>query len=287
MTRDALRDIAYRLPWRSSGVRSGAHASRLTGGGGVFKDLAPLLAQPDPRRLALRASLSDPFETLKVRRLEQTTAVTVYVLVDVSASMAFHGQTDKLDLAADLAEAISICAARAGDDFGLIAFDQTVNASAFLRRTRSRGAHAESVAQLRSIKPTASGVAGVVEAAALLAGPRKLVFLISDFLWSDDDVERAFAALAAHDVVPIEIDDSRQIDRLPDWGLLRLYDLETNARRLIAMRPSLKAEWRRRRDKRRAALHGRCAEAGRDAFEVTDSIDWDRLSAYLMHGYAT
>lgn len=287
MTSDALRDIAYRLPWRSSSVRNGTHRSRMTGGGGVFKDLAPLINQPDPRRLALRASLADPFETLKVKRLEQTTAVTVYVLVDVSASMAFRGATDKLAVAADLGEAISMCASRAGDYFGLIAFDRAVRTDAFLQRTRSRSAHHAAVVRLRALKPSLSGITGIAEATSVLAGPRKLVFLISDFIWSEDEFDSTFAGLAAHDVVPIEIDDSRQIDNLPEWGLLRFYDLETSKRRLVAMRPTLKEEWRRRRNARRASLHARCAEIGRDAFQVKDRIDWDRLSSYLMHGYAT
>ncbi|PPD00344.1 MAG: hypothetical protein CTY31_04115 [Hyphomicrobium sp.] len=286
MTSDALRDIAYRLPWRSSSVRNGTHRSRMTGGGGVFKDLAPLINQPDPRRLALRASLADPFETLKVKRLEQSTAISVYVLVDVSASMAFRGETNKIEIAADLSEAISICASRAGDDFGLIAFDLTLRPETFLSRTRSRSAHRDAVAKLRSLNPTNAGVTGISEAAAMLVGPRKLVFLISDFLWSDDELKYSFADLAAHDVIPIEIDDSRQIDKLPDWGLLRLYDIETSTRRLVAMRPKLKEEWRRRRNARRASLHARCAEAGRDAFQIKDRIDWDRLSSYLMYGYA-
>lgn len=286
MTHGELRDVAYRVPWRSSSVRNGVHRSRMIGGGGVFKDLVPLMRHPDPRRIALRASVSDPFENLLVQRSEQTTAISVYVLVDVSASMAFQGRANKLALAADMAEALSICAARAGDQFGLIAFDQTARDELLLPRTRSRAAHRAAIDQLRAFTPHQRGVDGIAQAAGLLSGAKKLVFLISDFLWSNEDAEQAFANLSLHDVVPIEIDDSMQIDGLPEWGLLRLFDLETNTRRLVAMRPALKQAWKLRRQERRAAISARCAQSGREPFTVQDQIGWDRLISYLMHGHA-
>ena len=41
--------------------------------GGYFRDFAPLLRSPDPRRIDLRVSARDPFEGLHVRRFEQKT----------------------------------------------------------------------------------------------------------------------------------------------------------------------------------------------------------------------
>ncbi|MEI9901029.1 MAG: DUF58 domain-containing protein [Hyphomicrobium sp.] len=91
-------DIPYRLPWRHA--RAGVHRSKLEGSGGFFRDVVPLVRSPDPRRLDLRISARDPFGGLHVRRFEHKAAVTVYVLVDVSASMGFCGSTDKFALAA-------------------------------------------------------------------------------------------------------------------------------------------------------------------------------------------
>lgn len=284
MTHQPLRDVAYRLPWRSSGIRQGVHRSRMTGGGGKFKDLAPLLDQPDPRRIALRASLTNPFEQLLVRRFEQTTAISVYALVDISASMNFRGRTHKLSLASDLVDALAKCAARAGDKFGVIAFGDTVAPDHLLPATRSASAHTSVVESLRSLQPSDRGTGGIEEAAGFIAGRRKLVFLISDFLNPPAEIDRMFACLAMHDVIPIELDDSRQIDDLPDWGLLRLNDLETNAQRLVMMRPALKAAWRERQTARKKELYARSDAAGREAFPVKDEVDWSALAAYLTYG---
>ena len=100
-------DLPYQLAWRSSEVRAGAHRGKREGAGGFFRDVAPLLRSPDPRRLDLRVSARDPFEGLHVRRFEQKATVTVYALVDVSASMGFRGASDKMHIAADLCAALA------------------------------------------------------------------------------------------------------------------------------------------------------------------------------------
>ncbi|TAN51142.1 MAG: hypothetical protein EPN21_07340 [Methylococcaceae bacterium] len=56
----AMADVTlYRVPWRYGGFRPGIHASRHAGSGQLFQRLAGLLDYPDPRRLDLRASLTD------------------------------------------------------------------------------------------------------------------------------------------------------------------------------------------------------------------------------------
>ncbi|HEY9215796.1 MAG TPA: DUF58 domain-containing protein, partial [Ancylobacter sp.] len=118
------RDLPYRVSWRARTVHAGAHRGRPLGAGGLFRDVATLLEWPDPRRLDLRASVRDPFEQLYVRRFEQKTAITVYALIDVSASMSFRGNMHKLEVAAAICAALAASARRIGDRFGLIGCDR-------------------------------------------------------------------------------------------------------------------------------------------------------------------
>lgn len=279
-------EIPYRLPWRSVGVRAGAHRGKLEGSGGYFRDFAPLLQRPDPRRIDLRVSVRDPFEGLYVRRFEQKAAVTVYALVDVSASMGFRGHADKMRLAADLVGVIAASARRAGDAFGLIGCAESVVPQLYVHATRARGGEAEMVEALRTFEPTGSGTRGLVDAAALISGRRKLVVLISDFYMAHEETEAIFSALSEHDIVPIILTDTCEIERLPRWGLLSLTDLEIGRRRLVAMRPSLREAWQRRSERRRAELRAVAARFGRAPFEVRDRIDWDGLGAHLISGSA-
>ena len=145
-------EIPYRLPWRSSDVRIGAHRSKLEGSGGYFRDFVPLLRSPDPRRIDLRVSARDPFEGLHVRRFEQKASVSVYALVDVSASMGFRGDADKMRLAADLCTALAASVRRAGDAFGMIGCDAIVQPDLMFLATRARGSEIEMLRRLRTFR---------------------------------------------------------------------------------------------------------------------------------------
>jgi len=279
-------DLPYRLPWRSADVRIGSHRGKLEGSGGFFRDFAPLLRSPDPRRLDLRVSARDPFEGLHVRRFEQKAAVAVYALVDVSGSMGFRGHADKMRLAADLCAALAASSRRVGDSFGLIGCDSAIQKDLTFLATRARGSELEMLARLRNFAPCGEGSTGLIDAAALIAGRRKLVFLISDFYMPVAQMEKVFGALAQHDIIPVVLHDSSEIERLPRWGLMSLTDLEFGRRRLVVMRPGLRAAWQRRSGRRRAELVSVASRYGREPFEIQDRIDWDRLSAYLLGGSA-
>lgn len=274
-------DIPFRLAWRSSAVRAGAHRSRQGGAGGLFRDHVSLLDHPDPRRIDLRASYRDPFGALRVRRFEQNSSVTVYVLVDVSGSMGVTGRSSKVDLAADLIAVLAASARRTGDSIGVIACDSHVREEFYQRATRARTGEAEMVAGLRNLQPDRRGAEGLIDAAGLIAGQRKLVILISDFHMPAGEMERIFAAFSAHDVVPIHLRDSAEIEGLPQWGLLALRDVETGRRRLIVMRPSLKRAWLRADEARCKALRKIAGRHGRLPLEITDAIDWDRVAGYF------
>jgi hypothetical protein len=277
-------DIPYRLAWRTRTARVGAHRSTFAGTGGMFRDLTSLLDARDPRRIDLRQSLRDPFENTYVRRLEQTSAISVSVLMDVSTSMTFSGRSRKFALACDLAQTIASSAIRTGDTFALIAADTDVRTDLTLAPSRSRSAIAQKIDEMRRFVPSCAGAGGLIEAATLTTGRRGLVFLVSDFLMPDDRIHAIFERLSRHDVIPVALHDSAEIEALPEWGIVELADLETGRRRLIVLRPSFKETWRRRIEARRSDFRSIARHYGREPFQVTDRIDWERLGAHLMSG---
>ncbi len=125
---------------------------------------------------------------------------------------------------------------------------------------------------------------GLRDAAAVIAGRRKLVFVVSDFYMPSEDIEAVFAALAHHDIAPILLTDSLEVEKLPRWGILSLIDLEVGRRRLVVMRPKLREAWQRRSRRRRADLKSLAARYGRPPFEINDRIDWQRFGSYLTNG---
>jgi Mg-chelatase subunit ChlD len=130
-------DILYRPRGRFRSNHVGAHSSSEIGGLGVFRDQTPFLRYPDARRVDVRATLRDPFGETHVRRFEQRSAIDVYALVDLSASMGFVGAVDRFAVACDLCAALAFSATRIGDRFGLIAGDDGLRQNVFLLATRS------------------------------------------------------------------------------------------------------------------------------------------------------
>jgi uncharacterized protein (DUF58 family) len=292
MTQDAVAAIVadatqtplpYRLHWRSGSSRPGAHGGRQLGMGGAFRGFAPLMHYPDPRRIDVRMTLRDPFGGVYVRRFEQRSAVTVYVLADMSASMKFEGRTSKRRLLATLAAALAISAHQYGDHFGFIGCDETVREELFLPATGNRGLEVEIASRVMAFAPSGRSAFGLIEAARQLGGRRKLVFLLSDFHMPLADAEAILDALSRHDVLPVMLRDSAESADLPRWGLASLADLETGRKRLAVLRPALYERWQRDALERQAALARLCARYARPLVRLTDTLDvrqmWEALSA--------
>ncbi|QGM96727.1 DUF58 domain-containing protein [Methylocystis parvus] len=274
-------DILYQPRGRFQSNHAGAHVSSEVGGFGVFRDQAPFLRYPDARRIDLRATLRDPFGETYVRRFEQRSAIDVYALVDLSASMAFVGAADRFAVACDLCAALAFSATRIGDRFGLIAGGVDLREDLFLPATRSRAAALQAVERLECVRPIAAHAESLTDAAMRLGATRKLVLLISDFRWARRLTQSVFDSLALHDVLPVALVDSIEFDP-PRWGLLELRDPETARRRLMVMRPALRDKWIAAETKRREELIRFAAGRVRAPIFIEDQFDSRSLSSRLM-----
>jgi uncharacterized protein (DUF58 family) len=283
---DYSQDLPYRIAWRGTGLHPGAHSGSASGSGGLFRDLTLLTEQPDPRRIDLRSSMRDPLGQLYVRRFELRTAISIYVLADVSASMGFTGNMRKLDIIATLCAALAATARRIGDKFGLIGCGSEIVPELLFPAARSRSGEIRMIEALRTFRPAGRGTMGLADAAYHIGATRKLVVLISDFHMPEAELIQIFEALARHDVRPVVLADSGELDGLPAWGILPLADLETGRRRLIFLRPKLKAAWLEERDKQERSLQRIAARFSARPFKIMDRIDWDQLSTYLMEAGA-
>jgi uncharacterized protein (DUF58 family) len=239
------------------------------------------LRYPDARRIDLRATLRDPFGETHVRRFEQRSAIDVYAVVDLSASMSFVGAVDRFAVACDICAALAFSATRLGDRFGLIAGGDVVSARVFCPATRSRRAALRAVDKLREESPAGASVEGLKDAAKRLGAARKLVLLISDFRWSTRLTRSVFDLLALHDVLQVALVDSCELDP-PRWGLLELRDPETARRRLMVMRPALREKWIDAEARRRDRLIELAAGRLRPPIFIENRFDPKSLSSRLM-----
>lgn len=276
-----ISEFHYRIPGRAAGARPGSHRSRHAGDGQRFRHLAPFLAHPDPRRLDLRASVTDPFETWRVRLYEQRTAITVYALADLSGSMDFRGVHPKMAVLADFVEGLAASVHRSGDALGLLAAGEQLCPEFCLPPSRQPGSAFRLAAKLRRYRPLCTGCRGLVQAGRRLPGRRCLVFLLSDFHGPLTRVREILACLSRHDVVPVVVWDEGEA--LPGAsGLARLADLEGGGHRLMLLRPALRERLADNLRQRRERLVRLFRQFGREPLFLDHGFDADRVTRYFL-----
>lgn len=277
-------EFFYRLPGPAQGQRPGSH--RATGGeGGLeFRGHADWLHAPDARRLDVRATLRDPFQRWQVRLHSPPRAQTVWLVADVSGSLAFGAPRRKLDALADFAAALAWSAWRAGDAFGCAACDDRLRDDLFHPPARQAGRAQELAARLRALHPVGQGSRALPLAAGRLGRSRALVFLASDFHVPLDELQGWLDAFAAHWLVPVVLWDSREFDPQAAPGLLPLVDAESGRRRLLWWRPALRERFIRAGQERRAALRDCFARARLRPLFIEGAFDADAVTRHFLQG---
>lgn len=279
-------EFCYKIGYPATGYRPGSHRSDGKGGGFEFREHAPLLADPDPRRLDLYASCRHPHGELMVRVFRQRRALSVYVVADLSASMGFSGVRRKLDVLADLTAATASSAQRVGDAFGFIGANGAVLEELRVAPTRSKGWGQLIAERLRRHVPTGDSVSGLLAAADQIGRHRALVFLASDFHFPWPDLDRVLVAFARHAVVPVVLWDRAEFEPGVRWGIGSVRDLESGQRRLLFMRPALRARMRLARTQRQRGLEACCRRRGVRPLLLTDGFEAERITQYFLDAHA-
>lgn len=272
-------EFHYRIPWRAHSAAPGHHRSSQTGGGYEFHGHAPLMTSPDPRNLDVHASLHDPFGQFMVRTFRQLSAIPVYLVADLSASLGFHR---KMETLAGFAAGAAFSAYRGGDRFGFIGCGEAILWDLYLPLRWYKGGVPDLGERLRALKPAGRSAEGLLEAVPYLGRHRSLLFLATDFHFPLDFAERVLDAYSHHDIVPVVLWDTMEFERLPERGFARLCDPESGEERALFMRPALRRAFRERFEARREAIIHLCLRYGRQPFFLIDGFDPERLTRYFL-----
>ena len=274
--------VEYRVRWKTSGLRPGAFRGLHAGSGDHIRASIPLHEHADPRRLDLRATIRDPFGGIWVREFEQNSALKVVVLADVSASMGYVGRYDKVEQLRRVAVALAQTAWRNGDAFGFHAASDMPQRALTLPVRVNRGAADWLERRLSAFTPVGDSARGLLRVIPHLPHRRALVFVVSDFLWPEGDLDELLRGLAHHDVVPIVLRDPAEVDAVHRRGIAVLRDLESGERRFVWLRPRLIEAMRARRAAREAHLIHACRRAGFAPFFVRGRFDPAALTRHFL-----
>jgi uncharacterized protein (DUF58 family) len=223
----------------------------------------------------------NPFGDFKVRLYQQPSMLDVYMLADLSASMAYQGQYPKPQIIAEALRSIAASVASAGDSFGFLGCGSNIDAR--WRKPASRDISTiESLAISLRTASYQGGNAGLLQAPEYLPKRRALVFLLSDFHIPLKRLAQLLLALSGHDVVPLVVWSQAEYANLPQWGLLNYQDMELGVSRTLLMRPALKQKIQQAFAQRRAQLQSCFRRLGSEPIFITKSYQAGQLAQYFQ-----
>lgn len=244
-------EFNYRYPHKVYGSLPGAHRGKSLGTGDSFAGFSDLFDYPDPRRLDVRASIRHNLATgndnYLVKRYQQRSPITLWVMADLSNSMAISNVNH--EQLANLTHLVAHSAIGLGDRFALAGFDSGLRHDVHMMPTRQRSMPTIAAEMIRDAAPaTTAGIDGLIHAANMITSKHAIVFLASDFCCDIDVLDKALRQLSRFTVVPIvwQHDDVNHLPSYAGWTEMR--DSETGERRTLWMRPSVKKRWKQNMD---------------------------------------
>ena len=268
------RRLRFRVRPGAVSALTGAYHGARPGIGLTFAELRAYEPGDDVRYLDwnVTARQGRPY----VRRFIEERALTLWLIVDVSASLRFGPEgRSKADRAAQAAALLATAAVRNGDRVGLAMVSDRVEAEV---RPGGGDRHLARVVRALVATPTVSRKTDLTVGLTRLrrSTRRALVVVLSDFLapapappvtgpWR--------RAARRHEVLALRLVDPRE-EALPDAGLIDIEDSETGARRVVdSGSRKVRDAYARAAGERRAAFRRWCAVVGIAGFELATVSD--------------
>jgi len=269
-----VRRIEIRTRGRVRDLFAGEYRSAFKGQGMDFAEVREYVPGDEVRAIDwnVSARLGSPF----VKVFQEERELTVLLAVDVSASGAFGGgDKSKREQMAELGAVLAFSAIRNRDKVGLLLFSDRVERHVPPAKGTRHGLRI--VRDLLGFEPAGRGTDLGAALVRLRRTQRRraVVFLVSDFLGTGWRTPLTLLA-KRHDVVAVSMRDPLE-ETLPDFGLLRLEDLETGERRwLDAGDPVRRRAWAARWAERRKRLVDDLRQAGVDHVALLAGEDLTR-----------
>jgi len=225
-----VRELEIKSKRLTNHLFTGEYHTAFKGRGMTFKEVREYQPGDDTRFIDwnVSARMGHPYSKL----FEEERELTVYLLIDVSASSLFGTfRQSKKDLITEMCAVLAFSAISNNDKVGLIFFSDRVEK--FIPAKKGRDHVLYMVRELIHFTPH-SAQTDIVKALQFLnktTRHKSIVFVLSDFADAGyNDVLRV--ASKRHDVVGIQVYDKRD-ENLPQAGLLQVIDSETGKTMLL------------------------------------------------------
>jgi uncharacterized protein (DUF58 family) len=278
-----LRSLDLAVLRRIQSLVPGEHLTPQVGSGTELAMIRPYQPGDDVRFIDWNATARMREPHVRVHVGER--AMTAWLMLDVSASMAFGtAQRRKADVAEGVALAVGHVATRRGNRLGVVAFGD--REPRVLRPRQGRLGLLGLLAELR-VEPAGDGggadaLSGATRRLAALARARGLIVVVSDFRGPRDWEEPLRALRARHGLLAVEVRDPRELE-LPPAGDMWMVDPETGRQLVVnTSRRSVRGRFAAAAAAERAEVTAALRRAGADHLVLSTAGDWLRdLAGHL------
>jgi uncharacterized protein (DUF58 family) len=220
-----VRKIEIKTRGLSKQLFSGDYSSAFKGRGMSFSEVREYSYGDDVRNIDWNVTARTGSPHIKV--FEEERELTVMLLIDVSKSQSFGTVSAfKKDIVAEISAVLAFSAINNNDKVGAIFFSDKIEA--FLPPKKGKKNILRIIREVIQIEPEGTGtsVEKALEYLNNVQKKRSIVFILSDFVSPSFETALSISG-RRHDVIGINIFDEREKE-LPDVGLIRVKDLETN-----------------------------------------------------------
>ncbi len=219
-----VRELEIKSKRLTNHLFTGEYHTAFKGRGMSFKEVRDYAPGDDPRFIDWNVSARMGHTYSKV--FEEERELTVYLLVDISASNLFGTfRQSKKDLITEMCAVLAFSAISNNDKVGVILFSDHVEK--FIPAKKGRDHVLYMVRELIDFDARSSAT-DVVKALRFLNNTtrhKSIVFVLSDF--ADAGYRDALRVAAKrHDVIGVQVYDKRD-EQLPPVGLIQVIDSET------------------------------------------------------------
>ncbi len=219
-----------------------------------------------------------------LRKYEAETNLTGYLVMDLSASMAYtyRQQLTKFEYAICLAAALGYLMIHQQDPVGLVAFDTGIRTALPPRSKRTQLGNI--LGLLAGLKPSGpTDVATCLHQVAAMVRNRGLIILFSDLLADPEPVMQSLHHLRhrGHEVIVFHILDEAEV-HFPFEGVVEFRDVEEE-RRLTLDARGMRSDYLQALGEFRERYREECARANIDYVPIDTSVSFDKaLMEYLV-----
>lgn len=239
----AIDDLELAARKVVEGLRAGGHRSPFHGFSADFQQHRPYRIGDDLKYLDWKILART--DRLYSRQFRETTSMSVMLVLDASASMAYPEKgTSKFDYAQILAASLAYLISAQGDAVGIMSSDG--ERLVYLPAKGGRPHLRSLIAQIDKLRPKGSWQPDrVILRGAELLKRRGAVVVISDFYDEEEATRRELRRVSSrgHDVAMLQV-TSREERLFPFKGDHEFEDLETGERRIVnanAIEPEYRA----------------------------------------------